>query len=63
MTETMTLIAIPAIAFVVAAAVVIRSELKTQKLREVMFKECKRCPLYGGDENAETCVLEVEVEE
>jgi hypothetical protein len=60
MAETMVLIAIPAIAFVVTTIVVIRGELKAKKLRDVMLEECKRCPLHGGDE---TCVLEVEVDE
>ena len=57
MVETIVLAAIPAIAFVVTTIVVIRGELKTKKSREIMFEECKRCPLHGGDE---TCVLEVD---
>ena len=51
MVETIVLIAIPTIAFVVTSVLVIRDELKTQKSRKAMFEECKRCPLYGGDEN------------
>ena len=52
MVETIVLIAIPAIAFAVTSIVVIWNELKTQKSREAMFEECKKCPPYCGDENA-----------
>ena len=41
MVETIALIAIPTIAFVVTSVFVIRDELKTQKSREVMFEKCK----------------------
>ena len=52
MIEAIVLIVIPTIIFVVTSIVVIRNELKTQKSQEAMFEECKRCPLYGSDENS-----------
>ena len=63
MVETIVLIAIPTIAFVVTSVVVVRNELKMQKSREAMFEECKRCPLYGDDENTKLRELGIEVKE